>query len=157
MGIDEWPLNGFVTGEFGIGQVALLLLLGYGALSVVRRVVATNAFDRVIPLLAATFMAPMLGLILMSMSYPCVACAAEPEWCEVVVVGVPFPNSVHQHDRGEPPIYDVCGYVIVEPEWFGSWLRNAAYIADFGVGLFGVPLSMSLVHLVWRRAGKRTD
>ncbi len=132
-----------LTGSVAPGLFVLLhYALGWVAVLFVRWVGPTRGV-RSAPFAAA--LAPLLGLVLVNVEYPCFGCTPKPDWCEVSMLGIPFPQSILQQDPESPKLYDVCGMRYMHR------LSEVAAVGDYAVGVVAVPLLIARGPVFWRR------
>src|SRR5213075_13720 len=88
------------VGEFSPLYLLLVFALGYTATLMVFKLKATNIGRWRIALPIVAMASPFIGLIFASTTYYCPICSAKPfqagtiqvDWCEVAIVGMPFPS-----------------------------------------------------------------
>lgn len=122
----------FADGEFNLLHAALLYLSGMGSVWLASRVLGTRVPLERAGALTLAGVAPLIGLVLTSTIYTCRSCDPPPG-CDIVTVGVPFPQELRERNPGPVPSYGAC--------WWS--LRNSsptAVAGNFALGTLGIPL-----------------
>ena len=130
-------LRRFQEGEFNLVHVGLLYLTGLGSVRLAARILPGRAPLERAGALTLSALAPLAGLVLTSTVYPCVACSP-PAGCEIVTVGVPFPQELRERDTAPRPAYGACWWSLTEAS-------TAAAAGNFALGTLGLPLLVILL------------
>jgi hypothetical protein len=125
----------FQQGEYNLLHAGVLYGAGLGSVWLA----GTLLPGRLRPDRVATFtlaaLAALVGLVLTSTIYSCTSCNPPPG-CDIVTVGVPFPQEVRQRD----PDLDPFG-----PCWWSlSESSPAAAAGNFALGTLGLPILVAL-------------
>ena len=125
-------LRRFQAGEFNILHVGLLYVVGFASVEVAARLVSSRIRLERPGTLVLSALAPFVGLVLTTTVYPCVGCSA-PEQCEIVTVGVPFPQALAERGAGSRTNAGPCWWSLTETS-------RTALAGNFAVGTLGIPL-----------------
>jgi len=117
-------------GEFNLLHAGLIYLAGLGSVWLASTILATRAPLERAGVLTLAAVAPLVGLVLTSVVYTCASCTAPPQ-CDIVRVGVPFPQEIRERDPS--PAFGACWWSLTESS-------RAAVFGNFALGTLGLPL-----------------
>ena len=123
------------AGEYGIVHLGVLAICGALSVTLAHRVLpGRQPFDRT-GWIVVSMLAPLMGLVLTSTTYPCAGCDA-PAGCQLVRVGVPFPQEIREKNP-QPGVYGRC--------WLSLTSTSMPALAgNFALGTLALPLVLTL-------------
>jgi hypothetical protein len=119
-------------------------VIAYGAMVFLSR--PSGSARSALPLLRplTAMVSPLLGLIFVGIAYYCPICSTKPDWCEVAIVGVPFPSSSFGMDLPDvgprTQETDSCGDFFMRDRHVKL---NASSVGNFLVGILALPLVLA--------------
>jgi len=138
-------LRRFQEGEFNLLHVGAIYLAGLVSVVLAPRILPDRERLENAGRLVLAALAPLAGLILTSTIYTCQSCSAPPQ-CDIVTVGVPFPQEARERNPGPEPDFGPCW-------WSLSAASPAALFGNFALGTLGVPFLVTLLRPRRRAAG----
>jgi hypothetical protein len=156
MGLIKFQIfSAYFWRQFDSSSLFLLYALGYSLIWVGYWVapLEISRWRTMRPFLA--FVPPFLAIGLASTTYVCPVCHSptSPRWCEVAVMGIPFPARITPTDLSKwgPPTEwtDSCGEWSFSP--YDKVPHNLATAANTVVGLAAVPVLLGYLRVKRKR------
>jgi len=114
-----------------------MLLMGFASVWIARKVTRSRRHFGPFAVCAQAVLAALLGLVLISTTYPCSRCVPVTPGCRVVTIGIPFPQQHADRDPEPVRIFDVCH--------LSSEESPASVVGNFALGVLGLPLFIAFL------------